>query len=33
MRELVLIVTDASDGIGSDYADWANARLVPPPAR
>ncbi len=25
---LTLIVTDAGDGIGSDHADWANARLV-----
>lgn len=27
-RELKLVVTDAADGIGSDHADWANARLA-----
>jgi len=32
-RELVLIVTDAGDGIGSDHADWADARLVRPTTR
>jgi len=26
--ELVLVVTDAGDGINCDHADWANARLV-----
>jgi hypothetical protein len=28
VEELLLIVTDAGDGINSDHADWANARLI-----
>lgn len=27
-EELLLIVTDAGDGINSDHADWADARLI-----
>jgi len=26
--ELRLVVTDAGDGINSDHADWADARLI-----
>ena len=29
-KQLYLIVTDADDGIGADWADWAEARLVGP---
>jgi hypothetical protein len=28
VEELLLLVTDAGDGINSDHADWANARLI-----
>jgi hypothetical protein len=28
VEELLLIVTDAGDGINSDHADWADARLI-----
>jgi hypothetical protein len=28
IKQLRLVVTDAGDGINSDHADWANARLV-----
>jgi hypothetical protein len=28
VRLLRLVVTDAGDGINSDHADWAGARLV-----
>lgn len=28
MQQLVLIVADGGDGIGSDHADWAGARLM-----
>jgi len=31
-QELMLVVTDAGDGITCDVADWANARLVRAPA-
>ena len=27
-EEMVLIVTDADDGINCDHADWADARLI-----
>ena len=27
-EELLLIVTDAGDGITCDHADWADARLI-----
>jgi len=33
VRHLRLVVTDAGDGINSDHADWAGARLVSEAAR
>ncbi|NQT15782.1 MAG: NPCBM/NEW2 domain-containing protein, partial [Planctomycetes bacterium] len=31
-RDLLLVVTDAGDGISCDQANWANARLIPDPS-
>ena len=28
VEELMLVVTDAGDGISCDHADWLNARLL-----
>jgi regulation of enolase protein 1 (concanavalin A-like superfamily) len=32
VKQLQLVVTDGGDGNASDWADWANARLLPPGA-